>query len=217
MKLRTRRGFQGAFTLVEIIGVVALIAVLAAVMAPRVMLVIRRGKVHATAQAIAGLKTATQNYLSVNTTLPIRYGYGTTNGAVTAGRFDADLVAGGYLEHLFTCPLGAQAFDSTALTERIHVRCLGGHKESEIPEPDTTSSGDDFDLDRDTTTLDTPEEVRVVSAFIPKVRLTDAVALNRLLDGDDNHGTSADLIGRCIYSREADDGTVTVYVYIAHH
>ena len=105
---------SGGFTLVEIIGVVALIAVLAAVLAPRVTSVMGRGKVNATAQALAGLKTATEDYLAVNSSIPYRSGTGTTNAAVREGRFDADLVAGGYLEQLFQCAIGAQDNDASS-------------------------------------------------------------------------------------------------------
>ena len=210
------RPHQLAFTLVEIIGVVALIAVLAAVLAPRVTSVMARGKIAATAESLAGLKSAVTDYLAVKSSLPIRYGSGNTNAATTFGRFDADLVAGGFLDHLFSCPIGNQTFDDSNLARRIHVRCLAGHKESEVPEPDTTSGGDDFDIDRDASTLDTPESVRIVSAFIPQVREEDAIALNKLIDGDVNKVGAYDIVGRCIYGRASAEGTVTVYVYITH-
>src|SRR5499426_771830 len=94
------------FTLIEIIGVVAVIAILAAVLTPRVISVIARGKVNGTAQSLASLKTATTDYVVKNGSLPSRDGTGSTNGAVATGRFDADLVAGGFTEKLFACSIG---------------------------------------------------------------------------------------------------------------
>ena len=53
MKIERRTQYQQGFTLVEIIGVVALIAVLAAVLAPRVTSVIGRGKINSTSQGLS--------------------------------------------------------------------------------------------------------------------------------------------------------------------
>ena len=57
---------NSAFTLIEIIGVVAVIAILAAVLTPRVVSVIARGKVNAAAQSLGSLKSATADYIGKN-------------------------------------------------------------------------------------------------------------------------------------------------------
>lgn len=205
------------FTLIEIIGVVAVIAILAAVLTPRVISVIARGKVNGTAQSLAGLKTATTDYIVKNGSLPSRDGTGSTNSAVATGRFDADLVAGGFTEKLFSCAIGNQTFDSSALTGRIHVRALTAGSTGAITTPTASVGGDNFDLDRDPSTADFVGNHKVVTAVIPGVAIADAIELNKILDGDTNTGTGADITGRCIYSAAASDGTVTVYVYIAHY
>jgi len=219
MKLNKQiKSRQGAgFTLIEIIGVVAVIAILAAVLTPRVISVIARGKVNGTAQSLASLKTATTDYMVKNGSLPSRDGTGSTNAAVTAGRFDADLVAGGFTEKLFSCAIGLQTFDETALTSRIHVRSLSATAAAAVTDPTATVGGSNFNLDRDTATADFTSGQRVVSAFIPGVALSDAIELNKILDGDTNAGTAADITGRCTYSAAAPDNTVTVYVYVAHY
>jgi prepilin-type N-terminal cleavage/methylation domain-containing protein len=204
------------FTLIEIIGVVAVIAILAAVLTPRVVSVIARGKVNATAQSLGSLKSATADYIGKNGSVPLRSGTGATNAAVANGRFDADLIAGGFTEKLFSCSVGNQTFDSSALTGRTHVRTLTAVSAAAVTTPTATVGGDNFNLDRDTATADFTTGQTVVTAFIPAVSLTDAVALNKILDGDDNTGTAADTTGRCMYSDGAG-GTVTVYVYIAHY
>ncbi|MBL9129354.1 MAG: type II secretion system protein [Verrucomicrobiales bacterium] len=212
-QLRRERGF----TLVEIIGVVALIAVLAAVLAPRVTNVIGRGKISSTAQGLASLKTATMDYIAARSSLPIRSGTGATNGAVATGRFDADLVAGGFTENLFTCAIGNQTFDSSELMGRTHVRSVKASASGTVSEPNVKEGGNNFDLDRDAATSDFTTAQTVVSAFIPGVPLADAIALNKLIDNKVNTGEKADVEGRCIYSAPDDSGLVTTLVYVAHY
>ena len=211
------RRTSSAFTLIEIIGVVAVIAILAAVLTPRVVSVIARGKVSATAQSLGSLKSATADYIGKNGSLPARAGTGATNSAVATGRFDTDLVTGGFAEKLFACSIGTQTFDASALTGRIHVRSVTAASAATVTAPTATTGGDNFNLDRETSTADFTTSQTVVSAFIPGVSISDAIALNTILDGDVNTGTSADTTGRCIYSAAATDNTVTVIVYIAHY
>jgi len=217
MKTTQKHHRVAGFTLIEIIGVVAVIAILAAVLTPRVISVIARGKVNGTAQSLASLKTATTDYIVKNGSLPSRDGTGSTNAAVATGRFDADLVAGGFTEKLFGAAIGHQTFDETTLTGRIHVRCLSAVSAGTVTAPTATAGGDNFNLDRDAATADFTSGQKVVAAFIPGVALADAIELNRILDGDANTGTGADTTGRCMYSAAAVDNTTTVYVYIAHY
>ncbi len=205
------------FTLIEIIGVVAIIAILAAVLTPRVIKVIARGKVNSTAQSLGSLKTATTDYIVKNGSLPLRDGTGATNAAVAVGRFDADLIAGGFLEKLFSCAIGTQLFDESALTGRIHVKSQTAVSAGAVAAPTATVGGTNFNLDRDPSTADFTASQVVVAAVIPGVAIGDAIELNKILDGDTNTGTAADTVGRCIYSAAAPDNTVTVYVYIGHY
>lgn len=216
MKIVTYKQKAG-FTLIEIIGVVAIIAILAAVLTPRVIKVIARGKVNSTAQSLGSLKTATTDFIVKNGSLPLRDGTGATNGAVATGRFDADLLTGGFLEKLFSCAIGTQLFDESALTGRIHVRSQTALNAAVVAAPTATVGGANFNVDRDTSTADFTTSQIVVSAVIPGVAIGDAIELNKVLDGDTNTGTAADTVGRCIYSAAAPDNTVTVYVYIGHY
>jgi prepilin-type N-terminal cleavage/methylation domain-containing protein len=217
MKLPQEATRQRGFTLIEIIGVIALVALLAAILAPRVTGVVARGKVSSTAEGIASLKTATADYIAKNSSLPLRGGTGSTNSAVATGRFDADLVAGGFTEKLFSCGVGTQTFDESALTGRIHVRSQTASTSTSITAPTATVGGTGFDLDRDSSTADFSTGQIVVSTFIPGVSIGDAIALNKQIDGDVNSGTGSDSVGRCLYSSADADNKVTVYVYVSHY
>ncbi len=214
-----RRARWAGFTLVEVIGVVALVAVLAAVLLPRVTSLMSRGKVNATAQALVSLRTATDNYLAVNSAFPFRLGTGLTNGPAREGRFDADLVAEGFTEQLFTCPIGSQSTEATSsLSKRVHIRStqVSGDPTT-ITALSSVSGGTYFDLDRNPANVDMTSPQMVVTAFIPEVPIAEAIALNRLIDGDSNSGTAADYVGRCLYSSINNTFRVTVFVYISHH
>jgi general secretion pathway protein G len=210
------RKTENAFTLIEIIGVLAVIAVLAALLTPKVFDVIARGKINSTALAYNTLKTAATDYFAKNGSFPIRDGTGATNAAVVTGRFDADLVSGGFMERLFSCAVGWQTNSATALTGRTHVRSLTAVSSGTITAPTATVGGDNYDLDRDASTADFTTSQHVVSLFIPGVALSDAIALNKIMDGDDNTGSGADSVGKCMYSA-ASGGLVTVYIYVAHY
>jgi len=69
------------FTLIEIIGVLAVIAVLAALLTPKVFEVIARSKVSGSAVAYNTLRTATTDYFAQNASFPLRDGTGSTNAA----------------------------------------------------------------------------------------------------------------------------------------
>lgn len=214
--VRRQSSKHRGFTLVEVVGVVALIAILAAVLTPRVVGVISRGKINSTAQSISSLRTATMDYLGANSAFPIRDGTGSTNGPVTNGRFDADLVAAGLTDKLFSCSLGNQTYDNSPLTGRIHVRSQTAVASARVATPNATRGGTNFDLDRDPGTTDFTTAQRVVCAVLPGVTLADAIALNRQIDGDLNSGRAADTVGRCLYSAANSDHQVTMYIYIAH-
>lgn len=219
MKLKQcspREARSTGFTLIEIIGVLAVIAVLAALLTPKVFDVIARGKVNSAALAYNTVKTATTDYFARNGSFPLRDGTGATNAAVVTGRFDADLVSGGFQEKLFSCAIGWQTNSATALTGRTHVRSLTAVASGAVTTPTATVGGDNFDLDRNTATSDFNTSQTVVSVFIPGTTISDAIAINHILDGDDNTGSGADTIGKCMYSA-ASSGLVTLYIYVAHY
>ena len=202
------------FTLIEMIGVLAIIGVLAGVLLPKVFQAIARGKVNGTAASYHNVKTAAADYFVRNGSFPLRAGTGATNAAVATGRFDADLVSGGFLEKLFAASIGAQLHDISALTGRSHVRSQTAAASGTLTITASTG-GDNFNLDGDTATADFTAANTVVSIMIPGVATADAVELNALIDNDTVSGSAEDITGRCIFSTPAE-GTTTVYLYVAH-
>lgn len=213
---RNTEGNQSkGFTLIEMIGVLAIIGVLAAVLVPKVMDAVARSKVSGTALVFNTLKTAAVDYYSKSNSFPTRNGTGTADTAVTAGRFDADLVSGGFIDKLVTVPIGT-TLTTGALTTRTHVRSRVATVSGAVTVT-AANSGDNFDLDNNAATADFTTGTMVVSLMIPGVALKDAIALNGFIDNVNNSGlTGADNRGRCMYSAPAANGTVTVYLYIAH-
>ena len=209
--VKTERGF----TLIEMIGVLAIIGILAAVLVPKVMDAVARSKVSGTALIYNTLRTAAVDYYSKSNAFPIRNGTGAADTAIAAGRFDADLVIGGFIDRLVSVPLGS-LLTSGALTARTHVRSRTAQVSGTVTVT-AANSGNNYDLDDNTTTADFSTGVTIVSLMVPGVPLKDAIALNLLIDNVSNNGTTtSDNTGRCIYSAPAGNGTVTVYLYIAH-
>lgn len=195
------------------IGVIAIISILAAVLVPKVQNAIARSKVSGTALIYNTLRTAATDYYSRSNSFPLRAGTGTANTATATGRFDADLVIGGFLDKLVSTPIGSTA-TTGALTTRPHVRVLTAAVAG-TPNPTTAAGGNNFDLDSNTATSDFVAGQNVVSLMIPRVSISDAILLNSIIDNTVNTGAAADRVGRCIYSAVAG-GTVTVYLYLGH-
>lgn len=214
MKLNTEHNSRGAFTLVEMIGVLAIIGILASVLVPKVMDAVARSKVSGTALVYNTLRTASVDYYSKSNTFPVRNGTGTADTAVAAGRFDADLLAGAYIDKLVNVPIGTTT-TTGALTTRTHVRTRTAVSSGTVTVT-AANSGNNFDLDDNPATADFTAGQVVVCLMIPGVSIKDAINLNGLIDNVSNAGTAADISGRCIYTAAAANGTVTVYLYIGH-
>lgn len=210
-------------TLIEIIGVVAVIAVLASVLAPGVLRVIARGKVSSTAQSLAGLLTVTSEFLALSNALPTRLGYDTGNAAARGGRFDADLLRAGLMDRLFKSPIGNQgvqggvgcgaaSVSTGSLLQRGHVRSAPGGADTLVPS-EAALANVNFDLDRNGSG-DFDATRMVVFAYLPGVSAGEAALLNQIVDCETNVPGVSDLAGRCINSSSSSSNTVTVYVYL---
>lgn len=204
-----RRRSRG-FTLIEMIGLLTIISVLAAVLIPRIFGAIDESRVSSTASNIGTLRSATITYFG-------RYGFFGVSGGVPLNaslhtnemaRWDRlVLLPEGLLEVAFGSHLGTDA----ALQVVASV--------PPSTSANSTNSAYNIDGNSATTVANEAGSGYVIQAVMQNVALNDARALNRILDGDDaSLGEGAtpgvDLAGRVKY--DASSGVGTLMVYLAH-
>ena len=227
------RGKQ-AFTLIEMIGVLAVIAILAAVLIPKVFEAINNAKVNNAAMSCQTVKTAIADHYA-------KYGALTADGRATppvtitapTNIFDQVLVGEGFLDKPFATKIG----DGTAntLTELDIAEPTGAVVDPTAGTtftPNTHIAGRAaFNLDGTGSTGVNWNKVvgsAVAYAVITGVNLNDARDLNTRIDGtatalgeggpggDPTPATATDLCGRVKYQFASGSATTTVYVYLTH-
>ncbi len=188
-----------AFTLIEMIGVLAVIAILAALLIPKVFSAINEARVNGVSISVGTLKTATADHYG-------KYGkfntvFGTndlgTAGVITNG-FDKILLTEGFIDKPFTAKISGGDPATNAVLRLV----AGG----------TENAGVGYALDG--TTVSTLTASFVVEAVLSGVGKQDAKDLNDLIDGASLGVTTGnDTKGRVAYL--GTDPT-TVYIYVTH-
>ncbi len=197
MKPKLNRKSNGAFTLVEIIGVMAIIGILGAVVAPRVIDGIREGRVTQLAQNLGQWKSGADRYLQKQQKFPIDGSTGATtqegtpyldprNGAtVTAAQtsFGDWLLAQGLVSAV-NVPFGTQTDTRATLpgTALATATSITGNTLSTFAQircsEETATDSNTFS---GTQTRDVPH--RVIYLAIPNVPLQEAAAIKSKIDG----------------------------------
>ena len=208
MKPKLNRKSNGAFTLVEIIGVMAIIGILGAVVAPRVIDGIRDGRVTQLAQNLGQWKSGADRYLQKQQKLPVDasvipldpagdpLNYAQTGGLVSqANATFGDLLIGQGLISAVNVPFGENIFvplastPGTPLTDVVstlnpgtysRIRCV------EMTGPKANGLGG-FSATR---TRDYP--YRVTFLLIPNVPMQEAAAIKTKIDGPFSGTTISD-------------------------
>ena len=200
----SRRG--AGFTLVEMIGVLAIIAVLASMLLPRVVAAINDARVNSAAIAVNAAKSAAMTYFG-------KFGrFGDVNGDVitdlsntNASAWDREvLLRGGYLERTFNTRISDLAYITL-------TNCVTGST-------DPTGANDAYDLDGLASPSNDASAGRiVVQAFLDNVALDDARELNRKIDVEESLSATATTssVGRVKFNMSGAQ-TGTVKVYLAH-
>ena len=190
MKLQlTNHRKAGAFTLIEMIGVLAVIAILAALLIPRVFNAINQARVNGTAVSADTVKTATADHYG-------KYGkfdylWGTNQITMPITNYDtAVLMAEGLLDKPFSSKLAGG--DPQLMS---HIELVVG-----------TAAGPGnagYHLDGSTTNNAVANSPYVVQAHLQNVAVQDAKDLNDSIDGltlGTGNLTSADSKGRVEYT-----------------
>lgn len=197
MKPKFNRKSKGAFTLVEIIGVMAIIGILGAVVAPRVIDGIREGRVTQLAQNLGQWKSGADRFIQKQQRLPIDgltaakdqegidYKDPRTGSSVEAAQttFGDWLLAQGLVSSI-NVPFGAQldareGVAATSLDSRTSITSLTLSKFAQIRcSPENNTDANTFTA---TKTRDVPH--RVVFLAIPEVPLQEAAAIKSKIDG----------------------------------
>jgi prepilin-type N-terminal cleavage/methylation domain-containing protein len=221
MKLKTlpntRSPYQGAFTLIEMIGVLAVIAILAALLIPKVFSAIADAKINNTVVGSETIKTAIADHYG-------KYGrfdaiFGTNN--IVAPQFGYDtnvLMVESLLDKPFQTKLGTNWFIAMVACDASGTTVTAPN----VSTPTGTAAGESsFSLDGNGKLNEVPGQY-VMEAIITGVPEADALAISQRLDGPTLSAGSAsttagtgDLLGRVKYDG-ASGGATTVYIYLTH-
>lgn len=201
----TRR--RRAFTLIEMIGVLAIFAILASLLFPKVFDAINNARISNALLSLQTVKTAVIEHNgkfsalnSVNgTNLPVP-----PSGAYT--NYDGVLVAEGFLEKPFAVKLG-----TSATIQLVDISALAS-----TTTPDGSNGAYDLNGDGNNNVVG----AYLIEAVIFGVLQSDARALNDRLDGTslgESGGSNQDFLGRVIYHKPPGQGTLyEVHIYITH-
>lgn len=210
---RTNRARAG-FTLIEMIGVLAVIAILAALLIPKIFEAINNARVN----------NAAVNTQTVRTAIADHYAkFGGLTADPAGGQLDSDdydrydlvLMRGGFLDKPFAVKIAMEP-DPVSPEDSTRVRLLPIDFDAEDPEPV------DFDDGSYSLTGTGENDVfgsAVIEAILVGVTINDAKELNDRIDGlslGSGSATGADTLGRVKYDEVTEDGVTTVYVYLTH-
>jgi type II secretory pathway pseudopilin PulG len=182
MKLNRKTRPHAAFTMVEMVGVLAVIAILASLLTPKIFSAINEARVSAAAGSLDSVKAATVSYYSKNGYLP-------TNTA-----FDTVLVTGEFLERPFQCKLGSG--DSVAGVGGQGGPSSGGYKLDGLANMTASAA----------TVVECIIANVAVSDAWELSKLMDGTDLSA------TNASSADLKGRVEYSHSNGVGSVYIYL-----
>lgn len=224
MKLQPQRvspQSQRAFTLVEMIGVLAIIAILASLLIPRVFQAIGDSKISAAASSCNSIKAAVNEYYGKYGLLAGPQGAPLPAAEWTGNIFpDWDLkslVAEGVAEKPFSVRIGNGKIGSADSGSHLRLIQISANDKDTDPSADIDSGA--YNLDGSSTNLNDVTGTLIVEAVIEEVDAQDAKALNDRIDGPNLGATivmTNDWAGRVKYDVPDANLKTSVRVYMAH-
>jgi prepilin-type N-terminal cleavage/methylation domain-containing protein len=194
-----------AFTLIEMVGVLSIIAILAALLVPRVMAALNDARLNNVVSSYNAVKSAAITYYGKYGTFANTNGTALTLGSLNATNWDARvLLSEGLLERPFGPRIGDAAY----------VQVVAAPADGTVA---VTGANSAYSLDGGTTGNDVADGTFVVECVVKTTELTDARELSRRIDGDSLSTTNggSDKVGRVKY----DFGTAKsgdLHMYVAH-
>ena len=185
-----RKQKAGAFTLIEMIGVLAVIAILAALLIPKVFSAINDARVNNVVLSYNTIKTAVTDHYGKYGQLNMLYG---TNSSVSLTNYDVSvLMAESLLDKPFQLKLGTNWV----------VQLVTGA---------ASNNGQGYKLDGTAATI-TTNMAFVAEAVISGATLQDAIDISSRLDGTTlSTPSGADTLGRVEYAAGANP---TIYMFL---
>ncbi len=218
---KTPSSSRSGFSLVEMIGVLAIIAILAAIILPNVFSTIASSRVTNAAASINSMKTSVTEFAGKFGTLPVT----NANSRVDDLLFTAGIVAGRFTTKIGTQPTATSPVAATWTRTNGAWTAAGGASQatqsriiclnSNTTSP-STANGANFQLSG---TINIPAGSRVVSAVIPGLTGAQARELSTIIDGEAataTVNTAADSAGKVVYNTPNGQGTTIAYIYLVH-
>lgn len=209
MQIRSafRRSYSG-FTLIEMIGVLAVIAILMSLLVPKVFEAINNARINNAAVSCQTVKTAIADHYAKYGTLLSSNGLAITADTGVATNFDTTLLTEGFLDKPLRVKIGTDNSAYVAIVQGLATN---------VP---ATGVNSDYNLDGGgIANLAGPASAAVVQAVIPGVTEADAKDFNDRLDGTalgvPLGNTTGDLVGRVKYAAPVN-GLTKVLVYLTH-
>ena len=213
-KVSNQKSNKRAFTLIEMIGVLAVIAILAAVLIPKVFEAINNSRINNSSMTCGTVKTAIADHYAKFGGLPVdgSSGQGVTIATFPNDTYDQILLKEQFLDKLFSVKIG----DGLNSVTNTHVQLTTNAPFGGAVLGDATSGF--FLSGTGATATNECNGSHIVQAIITGVAGADAQALSERIDGNALSAPSAavaDLAGRVKYATPAA-GVTTVYVYLTH-